>query len=264
MVTDLLLPCADAIAPQSKNCKLLFLQAENWSEITLEIAFFFVISGSETKTIEGINVSDTQILPENLFSPTSCFRFASAAAALNYSLYITSGLTWENPTEICSYVLRHYTWRQYDKMNFNRNGHALVFMCDVIYIFGGNFRHEESAIGFNTRTYETKTLPQMIYARSNVVALVFDGEIFAIGGIYNEKPSCLVEKFNPLTSKWKTIPNLKVARNPPGACVINNQIVVAGGGSSAIEIYDKEDATLHWKIEGKCEELYDAFAIFRC
>ena len=142
--------------------------AVKWNSIIL------VISGSETKTTESISVSDTQILPENLFPPTNYFRFASAAVALNYSLYITSGLTWKNPTEICSYVLRHYTWRQYDKMNFNRNGHALVFMCDVTYILAQNVPQEESVIGFNTCTYKTKTLPQMIYPRSNVVALVFD------------------------------------------------------------------------------------------
>ena len=146
-------------------------------------------------------------------------------------------------------------------MNFNRHGHALVFMCDVIYALGGHVRHEESAVGFNTRTNETKVLTRMTYLRTNSAAIVFDREIYVIGGTYHEKPSCIVEKFNPLTNKWRILPKLNAARNRPGACVIDNQIVVVGGGSSVIEVYEKEGKSM-WKAVGKCEELKDAFAIF--
>ena len=91
----------------------------------------------------------------------------------------------------------------------------------------------------------------MNYVRSHLTAVVFHHEIYAIGGIYNKKTSCLVEKFNPLTNKWYILPKLNVERNRPGVCVINNRIAVVGGESGVIEAYGEEDANTSQKIVGE-------------
>ena len=226
-----------------------------------------VISGSETKKTEAIDVPDMQF-SSFPFPSTECFRYDSAAitAESGHNLYLIGGRNWESSTKICVYSndTHRFTWHQHDQMNFNRHGHALVLLCDIIYVLGGrNVRHEESAIGFNICTNETKTFHPMLCSRPNSAAVVFDQEIYVIGGNYYEKPSSIVEKFNPFTNNWKFVPELNAARNRPGACVIDNQIVVVGGGSSVIEVYDKKNSN-GWTIVGECDELKHTFAIFPC
>ena len=83
-------------------------------------------------------------------------------------------------------------------MNFNRYGHVLALMCDAVYVFGGSVQYEQSALRFCVHSKKLTKLPPINYLRSHSTAVVFDQEIYVIGGIYNEKPSCLVEKFDPL------------------------------------------------------------------
>ena len=234
-----------------------------------------VISGCETKQIECYSVDDMKIL-SNESATTSSFRYAAAAIVIHNRIFVTGGLSSENSSECFTFLKQSYYYseeitlqikRHYDdfhiNMKCNRQGHALALMCDAVYVFGGNVQSEQSALRFCVHNKKLTKLPPMNYLRSHSTAVVFDQEIYVIGGIYNRKSSSVVEKFNPLTDQWQIVSNLKVARNRPGVCVINNQIVVVGGGSGVIEVYDNKDA-MKWKIVGECEELKEAFAIFSC
>jgi len=88
--------------------------------------------------------------------------------------------------------------------------------------------------------------------RSHLVAVAFKDKIYAIGGVPmdSDDPSTTVEIFSLFRKTWKYGANLNVARYRPGACVMDNQLVVVGGGSCAVEVY-------LWNIVGECDELKD-------
>ena len=246
----------------------------------------YIISGCETKQIEQVCISNMLLSSRN-FASINCFRFAAASVVMDNRIFVTGGLSSENFSEEClcpkpkdfrdcwsGFFEENRKCCNTNEMIFERYGHALVLMCDVVYVLGGtrNAKNvygeivysQAPAFSYRIKTKQTYNLPQMSYVRSHLTAVVFHHEIYAIGGIYNKEPSCLVEKFNPLTNKWYNLPKLNVARNRPGVCVVNNQIVVVGGGSDVIEVYDEEDANTAWKIVGEYKELKEVFAIFSC
>lgn len=51
----------------------------------------------------------------------------------------------------------------------------------------------------------------MSTSRSNCSVIVLDEWLVVVGG-YNKKPLKTVEKYNPSTKKWVTLPSLKIAR----------------------------------------------------
>ena len=51
----------------------------------------------------------------------------------------------------------------------------------------------------------------------------------------------------------KAVASFNVARTRPGACVLDNQIVVVSGESSAVEVYDEKKNM--WLVVGNAEKL---------
>ena len=225
----------------------------------------FVISGSETRETEAIDVSGWA-LPFSSISccPTNYFRYAAAAVIHENRLYITGGLSSETSSEFCE--TKHtefysgYVWTNFERMNFSRHGHALASLLNAVYVVGGNVSPNQSFLRYDICSKRTVVLPRMNYLRLHLATVDLKQEIYAIGGMYNGVVSGKVEKFNPLNNNWKTVASLNFERYRPGACVLGGQIIVVGGGSSAVEVYDdKEDL---WKIVGEYETLKDVFAVF--
>ena len=224
----------------------------------------FVISGCNTNFVENVWVHDHTL---QFGSEASLYevRYGAAAVTFNNSLYITGGLALESSAKYCQkpfYItgVTKYTWHPDENMIFNRSGHALASLAGLVYVVGGYVDGDHSMLCFNKK--ECEVLAPMSVPRSQLAAVVFKEEVYAIGGISNGKPSAVVEVFNPFTKEWSRVANLVAPRRRPGACVLDNQIVVVGGESSVVEIYDKEKNI--WKIIGNCDVLKHVFAIFPC
>ena len=189
------------------------------------------------------------------------YRYAAASVVFDDYIYLTGGLSSPSSTENIPVSMYGKKWTLCKNMDFNRSGHALVSFAGLLFVIGGSTDAHQSMLCFDWITKESKVLTPMTCPRQNLAALVFNDHIYAIGGtIDEEKETTVVEKFYPMLQRWKRIADLLVARYRPGACVLNDKIVVVGGGSSVVEVYDeKNDA---WEIVGNYEELKDVFAIF--
>ena len=218
----------------------------------------FVIGGRDCHCSE-----EYWIFSSNLRSALVNFKYRYAAASVVFDdyIYLTGGLSSPSSTENIPVSMYGKKWTLCKNMDFNRSGHALVSFAGLLFVIGGSTDAHQSMLCFDWITKESKVLTPMTCPRQNLAALVFNDKIYAIGGtIDEEKETTVAEKFYPMRRRWKRIADLNVARYRPGACVLNNQIVVAGGRSSAVEVYDeKNDA---WEIVGNYEELKDVFAIF--
>jgi len=254
---------------------------------------------SEILIISGCNTTETEtfslINHEIVFSKqselcTQRHRYDAAVVNVKETLYVTGGLSTELSAECLntnsSYVNKNRSvefkprWEGTSALQFNRHGHALAYFVHTIYCIGGNVKSatETSTSAFSRNLFgdqslvgckmldslgTVETFAPMSVSRSHLAAVVFNERIYAIGGTSNQKISAVVvEAYHPLSNKWNTVASLNVARCRPGACVIDNQIVVVGGGSNVVEVYDAKKNV--WKIVGKCEELKDVFAIFAC
>ena len=144
------------------------------------------------------------------------------------------------------------TWLQLPDMNEARLGHALVVFKGSVCAMGGS--GSRSAECFNQTTNKWTYLPAMNSTRRDAVAVELSNELYVIGGTasfsleqhsvdqikkyYSRYAKLSVEKYNPVAKQWTTVAKLNEARVFHGAGVFNGKIVVVGGFSSVVEVYD--------------------------
>ena len=226
--------------------------------------FVYVIGGCKTKEIEGVEIETLGFSTGVTFNCTKKLRYGAASCLMQNVIYISGGLFAKASAERCSLETKEFYWSLFNSrtMNFNRYGHAMVSLAeDNFFILGGN-ANERSFLLYDFYTNKESELIPMMTTRKGLAAVAFNEEIYAIAGASNGILLKSVEKYHPLIEKWDFVGSLNVARHRPGACVLDNQIVVVGGGSSVVEVYDAKNNK--WNIVGECEELKDVFAIFPC
>jgi hypothetical protein len=74
----------------------------------------------------------------------------------------------------------------------------------------------------------------MNYGRSNHAFVEINGVLLAIGGWDGEKAMNQVEGFDLATEHWEVMPRLHEPRHSLSACAMNDKVIYAIGGSSAI------------------------------
>ena len=95
------------------------------------------------------------LLSSSNFASTNRFRFAAASVVMDDRIIVTGGLSSENSSEQCfcsksttrtvgtsstAFFLEQEDTKGFHnakEMIFERYGHALVLMCDVVYVLGG-------------------------------------------------------------------------------------------------------------------------------
>ncbi|XP_078492835.1 kelch-like protein 36 [Ciona intestinalis] len=146
------------------------------------------------------------------------------------------------------------TWTNIASMNTKRCGHALVSYNGRLYTFGGEDDEGidlNSMESFDPREGKRKLLKPMNEGRWALCGVVYNDEIYAIGGY----GLISVERYNIRTNTWTNVGSLNHEREGSCACVVNGKIYVIGGydvdASKSIEAYD---ATINeWKIETNME-----------
>ena len=224
--------------------------------------FICIIGGfenlnSETFSVHNLSYSD------QISNSTECWYGSAAIATCVGYILVTGGVACESSAATAYFMQPRNPFKKLDSLNLNRHGHALVSIAGSIFAVGGCINDSrQSLVSFNPRTNSKKTLPPMEKVRHGLAAVVLLEEIFAIGGspVGCMTPSCKVEKFHILAEVWSNVASLNVPRYRPGAGVIDSRIVVVGGGSSAVEVYDEKNN--EWNIIGECDELKNVFAVF--
>nr|XP_026692992.1 kelch-like protein 26 isoform X5 [Ciona intestinalis] len=204
-------------------------------------------------------------------------RYLAASAVLNGQMCVAGG--WHDggsnifsSVELYNPVVN--TWTIIPSMKTKRFQHALVSYNGRLFAFGGgdtvgffyailgglgeiilgagsllrNSTNISSMESFDPREGKWESLKPMNEERNGLCGVVYNDEIYAIGG--NGLNS--VERYNIRTNTWTKVSSLNHERDGSCACVVNGKIYVIGGfgegdASKSIEAYD---ATINeWKIE---------------
>jgi N-acetylneuraminic acid mutarotase len=131
-------------------------------------------------------------------------------------------------------------------------------MNGLLYVVGGDQLgryymdsdpvHTDTAECYNPSIGQWRALPNMHESRSFCAAACEDGLLYVVGG-YNDKfngtsrepkPLNTVECYNPLTSLWRVLPNMSVARLACAAACADGLLYVVGGCSEAEAVASAE------------------------
>ena len=266
------LPLSNFVAVDSKSVfkwnskdmdlKKQMLQYDHSGGSAVKVQMMVIVAGGyKTRKTEAVSID--LMRPPNawFYHSTMYHRYGGAAVSVNGTIYLSGGLSTEKTSEYAEKLKRDHGWDLISQMNFDRHGHALVAISQMIYAVGGSCTVDKSLMSFGLGDQKLKTLPSMKTRRMGLAAVVFNEEIYAIGGTANGSLLRTVEKYHPLMEKWSNVASLKVGRHRPAVCVLHGHIVVLGGGSSAVEMYNEEENV--WIIVAQCDDLKNVFAMFK-
>lgn len=142
------------------------------------------------------------------------------------------------------------TWSVLDPMPEARMSGAAVTLGDKIYLVG-DARAGASLLEFSPSSGEWRTLPHGRHPRDHSNTVVFDGELWVLGGRGSAGEVAATEIFDPASETWREGPTLNIARAGFAAAVVQDKIMVAGGEVFAggtrtlasVEIYDPDIGT---------------------
>ena len=128
-----------------------------------------------------------------------------------------------------SYNLYRDCWKDEPDMNFNRAGCGFVEYRGVLHAIGGQVH--QSCV---TNTIELFRGNQWVvsesslnHARSDFGAVVYNNRIYVAGGSFGDKQLSSVEMF--CNDKWTYVAPMNIHRTGHVACVIGEEIYIAGG-----------------------------------
>lgn len=207
-------------------------------------------------------------------SVLSVARYNASAAVLNNKLYLVGGYDVYNRKRLKSVdsfcINQDGSYSRDDddlrplSLNEARTDHAALPRGNEIFVIGG-FTEGATETGGYERTYlktcevlntvngERYNIASLKEGRQHLAAVIFEGEILAIGGkggVYEKLSS--VESYSFATRQWSLLPGMSVARYGHCACVHNGNVFVVGGNrTKSIESYDpvKQHWTHHQNIE---------------
>ena len=138
------------------------------------------------------------------------------------------------------------TWSKLPNLPAARGGGAAVVLQNKLHFFNGaqfdgtngGFQRDMTdhwVLDLSNTARGWKGLKGNSLGRNHVGGVVFDGQIYAIGGQFFEEEGCsnqkLAEVYNPNTNKWKRIADLPVGTGhiSPSTIATEHGIIVVGG-----------------------------------
>ena len=232
----------------------------------------YLISYSNTEDIVRVNLSDPKLTQKktqwkNQYKSKKYLAFKDCIFAVGSQSDYMSESYIQNRKVMKSaraYLFNTTTgkWTRLKNMNEPRLGHALVLFQGLICAVGGS--HKPTAECFNFTTGEWSYLPPMKKSKRCAVAVELNNELYVIGGVHttdcesvvesllDNLPSAnlnlsqtSVEKYNHISKTWTNVAELKQSCINHSAGVFNGKIVVIGGFSNYIELYDPSENV--WK-----------------
>lgn len=133
------------------------------------------------------------------------------------------------------------TWQVAPPMPQPRNHMQAQAIGDLIYVIGGQFRHDTNPVdvnllsAFNVATQTWETRANLLEARSHFEPATFlvDGRIVGFGGRNNQNGQAALDtaiEYNPLTDTWRELGDLPLTLIGPAANTFNGFVVLTTGG----------------------------------
>uniref|UniRef100_A0A182VWY7 BTB domain-containing protein n=1 Tax=Anopheles minimus TaxID=112268 RepID=A0A182VWY7_9DIPT len=126
----------------------------------------------------------------------------------------------------------------------------------MIFVAGGYYKHSLDMLeGYNVDDKVWLTLPKLTVPRSGLGAAFLKGTFYAVGGRNNSPGSSYdsdwVDRYNPVTERWRPCSPMSVPRNRVGVAVMDELLYAVGGSSGSdyhntVEYYDPE--TDRWTL----------------
>jgi N-acetylneuraminic acid mutarotase len=126
-------------------------------------------------------------------------------------------------------------WGDIADLPFAVGAGAAVEIDGIIYVVGG-VPSGTSLFAYDPRADTWQTLASMTQPREHTAAVVFNGDLWVLGGRWQEAMLDSVEIFDPDTGSWSGGPSMQEARSGFGATVLGDSIFVAGG-----EVFDQSN-----------------------
>jgi len=192
-------------------------------------------------------------------APMPNARWQLAAASLKGVVYVAGGAVdhgsgWEAPNEILAYDPSHDAWHTVGHLLEAVRAPAMVALNDRIYIIGGcrdnPFEPITAVQIFDPVTGIVDSGPPLPYGRCASAAVVLDGRIHDIGGVYLWDPSdplfgdawdAAHHVYDPAAGVWSSAAPLPFVRGGHGATVLDGKIYVQGGLGDVLQVYSPAD-----------------------
>lgn len=126
-------------------------------------------------------------------------------------------------------------WSEIADLPLSVGAGAAAAIEGIIYVAGG-VPLGTSLYAYDPRAEKWETLPSMTQPREHTAAVAFGGDLWVLGGRWDEAMLDSVEIFDIDTASWSSGPSLQEARSGFGATVVGDSIYVAGG-----EVFDQSD-----------------------
>ena len=126
-------------------------------------------------------------------------------------------------------------WSEIADLPLSVGAGAAAEIEGIIYVAGG-VPLGTSLYAYDPLSDTWATLPSMTQPREHTAAVTFQGDLWVLGGRWDEAMLDTVEIYDPETGSWSSGPSLQEARSGFGATVLGDNIYVAGG-----EVFDLSD-----------------------
>jgi hypothetical protein len=155
------------------------------------------------------------------------------AAANDGLLYVLGGYGTDGFNPVASsWVYDQTSWTEIRNLPEAVGAGAAAAIDSTVYVVGG-VPDGTSALAYDPAANTWTSLAPMSQAREHFTLVVYEGELWALGGRWNGVMLDSVEVFDPSAGAWRDGPSMIDARSGFGAAVAG-EILTAGGG----EVFD--------------------------
>ena len=126
-------------------------------------------------------------------------------------------------------------WGEIADLPLSIGAGAAVEIEGIIYVAGG-VPLGTSLYAYDPRADTWQTLPSMTQPREHIAAVAYEGDVWVLGGRWEEAMLNSVEIFDTESGSWSPGPSMQEARSGFGATVLGERIFVAGG-----EVFDQSN-----------------------
>ncbi len=160
-------------------------------------------------------------------------RHHTMAAAADGLIYVLGGYGPDGFNAVAgSWVYDQTSWSEIVDLPEAVGAGAAAAIDATVYLVGG-VPDGTSALGYDPAANTWTSLVPMSQPREHFALVVYEGELWALGGRWNGVMLDSVEIFNPGAGTWREGPSMMDARSGFGAAVVGDALTVGGG-----EVFD--------------------------
>jgi len=187
-------------------------------------------------------------------------RFQPGGAVLNGLLYVAGGVRDSSGTPVFAKDILAYDpasdgWRTVGTLARPVRSPAVAAVGNRLYVMGGCVEGSSWTVDdlqiFNPATGTVVVGPPVPLAACGMAAVVLNGRIHLIGGVYQWEPADILgtwaanhSVFDPATGIWSSLAPLPQATGAHAMAVVGGKIYVWGGLPTGLQVYDP--ATDSW------------------